>query len=96
MGDTIGYKISFTGRGSSGSVGVSDTDTNSYTLSSLKSGDMYYISIFGISEHFFSDSVEWETALMVAGEGVYQPFWLVIWHKPTGQTGGEKSHEEEG
>ena len=62
LGDTTGYRISFTGGGTSGSVNLSGGDTNSYTLTlGLKRGDTYEISIVGTSEHFFSDSVEWDT-----------------------------------
>ena len=61
LGDTTGYRISFTGGGNKDSVDVSGGDTNSYTLTGLKSGETYKISIVGMSEHFFSDSVEWDT-----------------------------------
>ena len=63
LGDTTGYRISFTGGGSSDSVDVSGGDTNSYTLTGLTSGLIYEISIVGISEHFFSDSVKWDTSI---------------------------------
>ena len=61
LGDTTGYRISFTGGGNSDSVDVSGGDTNSYTLTGLTSGETYEISIVGMSEHFFSESVEWNT-----------------------------------
>ena len=62
LGDTTGYRISFTGGGSSGSVNVSGGDTNSYTLTpGLKSRETYEISIVGTSQHFFSDRVKWDT-----------------------------------
>ena len=61
LGDNTGYRISFTGGGSSDSVAVSGGDTNSYTLTGLKGGETYEVSIVGMSEHFFSDSVEWNT-----------------------------------
>ena len=65
--DTTGYTISYTG-GSSGSEPVSGGSTNSYTLTGLTRGEMYDISILGTSEHFFSESVDWETVTLVPGE----------------------------
>ena len=65
LGDTTGYRISFTGGGNSESVDVSGGGTNNYTLTGLKSGKTYEISIVGTSEHFFSDSVEWNTIAVV-------------------------------
>ena len=61
LGDTTGYRISFTGGGNSDSVDVSGGDTNSHTLTGLMSGEMYEMFIVGTSEHFFSESVEWDT-----------------------------------
>ena len=63
LGDTTGYRISFTGGGNSGSMDVSGGDTNSHTLTGLTSGVIYEISIVGTSEHFFSDSVKWDTSI---------------------------------
>ena len=68
LGDTTGYTISYTGGGSSGSETVSGGSTNSYTVTGLISGEMYGISIVGTSEHFFSESVDWETVTLVPGE----------------------------
>ena len=65
LGDTTGYRISFTG-GSSGSVNVSGGSTDHFRLTRLRSGEMYNISIVGTSEHFFSESVTWDT-LMIPG-----------------------------
>ena len=65
LGDTSGYRISFTGGSISDSVEVSGGDTNSHTLTGLTSGETYEISILGTSEHFFSDSVEWVTITVV-------------------------------
>ena len=56
LGDTTGYRISFTGS-SSGSVIVSGGSTENFTLTRLRSGEMYNISIVGTSEHFFSKSM---------------------------------------
>ena len=63
LGDTTGYRISFTG-GSSGSVNVSGGSTDNFTLTRLRSGEMYNISIVGTSEHFFSESVAWDPVLL--------------------------------
>ena len=59
LGDTTGYRISFTG-GSSGSVNVSGGSTDNFTLTRFNSDEMYNISIVGTSEHFFSESVAWD------------------------------------
>ena len=64
LGDTTGYRISFTGGGNSGSVNVSGGSTDNYTLTGLTRGEMYNISILGISEHFFSESVAWVTVTL--------------------------------
>ena len=65
LGDTTGYRISFTGGGSSDSVDVSGGSTNSYTLTGVMSGETYEVSIVGTSEHFFSDNVKWDTIAVV-------------------------------
>ncbi|CAI8036047.1 hypothetical protein GBAR_LOCUS20225 [Geodia barretti] len=61
LADTTGYMISSTGGGNSSSVDVSGGTTDNYTLTGLTRGEMYNISIVGISEHFFSESVAWDT-----------------------------------
>ncbi|CAI8036052.1 hypothetical protein GBAR_LOCUS20225 [Geodia barretti] len=61
LGDTTGYRISFTGGGNSSSVDVSG---GNYTLTGLTRGEMYNISIVGISKHFFSQSVAWNTVTL--------------------------------
>ena len=63
LGDTTGYKISFTG-GSSGSVNVSGGSTDNFTLTRLRSGEMYNISIVGTSEHFFSERVAFDPFIL--------------------------------
>ena len=70
LGDTTGYRISYTtGGGVSDSVYVSGGSTDNYTLTGLGSGEVYNISIVGTSEHFFSESVAWETVnLTIPGE----------------------------
>ena len=56
LGDTTGYKISFTGGGNSDSVDVSGANTNSHTLTGLQSGQTYILSVIGTSQHLFSDT----------------------------------------
>ena len=68
LGDTTGYRISFTG-GSSGSVNVSGGSTDNFTLTRLRSGEMYNISIVGTSEHFFSESVAWDPVVLTGNNG---------------------------
>ena len=58
QGDTIGYRINYSG-GSSGSVDVSDGSTDNYLLTGLQNGTSYNIFIVGTSEHFFSDRVNY-------------------------------------
>ena len=57
LNDTTGYRIFFTGGTSNGTVNVSGGSTNYTTLSDLKRGETYNISIVGTSEHLFSESV---------------------------------------
>ena len=50
LGDTTGYRISYTGGGgSSDSVNVDGGNTNSHTLMGLSNGETYIISIVGIA-----------------------------------------------
>ena len=62
LGDTTGYRISYSG-GSSGSVGVSGGSTDNYLLTGLQNGVSYTISIAGISQHIASEVVEAEIKL---------------------------------
>ena len=62
LGDTTGYRIYYSGDGS-GSVNVSGRSTNNHLLTDLKNGATYTISIVGISEHFFSDSVDYPNSI---------------------------------
>ena len=62
LGDTTGYRISYSG-GSSGSVDFSGGSTDNYLLTGLQNGANYTISIMGSSEHFFSVSLELEVTL---------------------------------
>ena len=68
--DTTGYRISYTVvGGSSNSVNISDATTSNYTLSGLKKGKDYNISIVGTSDHFSSMSVAWD---LITLEGQYK------------------------
>ena len=77
LGDTTGYRISYTtGGGVSDSVYVSGGSTDNYTLTGLRSGEVYNIPIVGTSEHFFSESVAWETVnLTIPGELIKPVRW---------------------
>ena len=57
LGDTTGYRISYSG-GSSGSVDVSGGSTDNYLLTGLQGEASYTTSIVATSQHFFSNSVE--------------------------------------
>ena len=57
LGDTTGYRISYSG-GSSGSVDISDGSTDNYLLTGLENGASYTISIVGTSLHLPSDMVD--------------------------------------
>ena len=50
LGDTTGYRISYSG-GSSGSVDVSDGSADNFPLTCLENGASYTISIVGTSQH---------------------------------------------
>ena len=68
LGDTTGYRISYTGGGgSSDSVDINNVNTNSYTLMDLVKGGMYDISIVATSIHFPSKVAMWETVTLTAG-----------------------------
>ena len=56
LGDTIGYRIYYSG-GSSGSEDVSDGSTDNYLLIGLQNGDIYNISIVATSQYFHSDAL---------------------------------------
>ena len=55
LGDTTGYRISFTGGGNSDSVDFTGGNTNSHTVTGLQNGQTYTI-IIGTSQHLFSDT----------------------------------------
>ena len=56
FGTTRGYRISYSG-GSSGSVDISDRDTDNHLLSGLVNGASYTIFIVGTSPHYYSEEV---------------------------------------
>ena len=53
---TTGYRIFYSG-GSSGSVDISDRDTDNHLLSDLVNGASYTIFIVGTSPHYYSEEV---------------------------------------
>ena len=57
LGDTTGYRISYSG-GSSGSVDINGGSTNNYLLPGLQNETSYTISIVGTSQHLSSERVE--------------------------------------
>ena len=67
LGDTTGYRISYSG-GSSGSVDVSDGSTDNYLLTGLVNGTSYTISIVGTSLHDYGDAIQ----VMNIGLGKYK------------------------
>ena len=62
LGDTTGYRISYSG-GSSGSVDVSDGSTDNYLLTGLVNGASYTISIVVTSLYLPSELVEVDIGL---------------------------------
>ena len=62
LGDTTGYRIYYIG-GSSGSVDVSGSSTNSPTLTRLLNGASYNLSIVGKSKHILSDHVYYPNSI---------------------------------
>ena len=65
LGDTTGYRISYTGGGgSSDSVDVDGGNTNSHTLMGLTNGETYTISIMGTSSILSSAPVKAGTVTM--------------------------------
>ena len=69
LGDTTGYRISFTGGGSSDSVDVSGGLTNSYTLATgLMKESTYTVSIVSTSQHLPSTTVPVLGGPVILGE----------------------------
>ena len=69
-----GYRIDYSGGGSSDSVTVSGGDTNSHTLTGLTNGETYNISIVAISDHFFSDNVSADMSVTLGEHSVKTGF----------------------
>ena len=62
LGDTTGYRISYSG-GSSGCVDVGDGSTDNYLPTGLENGVSYIISIAGTSQHFPSEVMKVDIGL---------------------------------
>ena len=62
LGDTTGYRISYSG-GSSGSVDVSDGSTDNYLLTGIETTTSLSISIAGTSDHLPSQSLSTELGI---------------------------------
>ena len=60
--NTKGYRIYYS-NGNSGSVDVSGGAADNHLVTGLQNGASYTISIVGISEHFFSDSVGYPNSI---------------------------------
>ena len=85
LGDTTGYRISFTGGSDEDIDGGS---TNSYTLTGLTNGQTYTISIVATSEHLFSDATTFEITLSKREIGSYSSSKNVIpYSSPSSRTG---------
>ena len=64
LGNTTGYRISFTGGGNSDSIDVGGGLTNSYTLTTgLSNGKTYTIAIVGTSNFLPSETVAVDMAV---------------------------------
>ena len=59
LGDTTGYRISYSG-GSSGSVDVSDGSTDNYLLTDIETATSPTVSIAGTSDHLPSQPLSTE------------------------------------
>ena len=71
LGDTAGYRISYSG-GSSGTVDVSDGSTDNYLLICLQNGDSYTVSIVSTSQHLPSETVSLSNSiLLISGQFIH-------------------------
>ena len=68
LGDTTGYRISFTGGGSSDSADVSGGDTNTFLMTDLVEQATYTVSIVGTSQHLPSTTVPVSGGPVTLGE----------------------------
>ena len=76
LGDTTGYRISYSG-GRSGSVDVSDGSTDNYLLTGLQIGDSYTISIVGTSQHLPSQALSTKLGKCVLGDNLHNNDMIV-------------------
>ena len=56
LGDTTGYRIYYSGGGSSGSEDISNGSTDNYLLTGLQNGETYNISIIVIVSQYFTSN----------------------------------------
>ena len=63
LGDTTGYRISYSNDDSSDSVDVTGGSTDNHLLTGLQNGESYSVSVVATSEHFHSESVIVEEGL---------------------------------
>ncbi|CAI8033621.1 Receptor-type tyrosine-protein phosphatase delta [Geodia barretti] len=82
LGDTTGYRISFTG---GSDVDIDGGSTNSYTLTGLTNGQTYTISIVATSEHLFGDATTFEITLSKREIGPY--ISVIAYSSPSSRTG---------
>ena len=69
LGDTIGYRISYSINSStSSSLNVSGGSTNQSLLTGLLSGETYTISVAGLSQSFPSNAITLEIPLGKLGD----------------------------
>lgn len=84
LGDTTGYRIDYRG-GSRGYV-VIDSSTRSLILMDLLNGSRYNISIVGISEHIYSDTISVEFGEFVFNFTVYALLYPMFLYSTSGYT----------
>ena len=84
LGDTTGYRISFTG---GSDVDIDGGSTNSYTLTGLTNGQTYTISIVATSEHLFSDATTFEISLSKREIGSYSSSNVIPYSSPSSRAG---------
>ena len=87
LGDTSGYRISFSGGGNSGSVDVTGGDTNSYSVTGLQNGQTYTVSIIGTSQHLFSDSTTVEVTLSERERSTVCHLKAIFYSSPSSRRG---------
>ena len=73
LGDTTGYRISYTG---GGSADVDGGNTNSHTLTGLTNGQTYTISIVGTSSSSVLSSAPVSAGTVTLGKGVHSSHFI--------------------